>query len=533
LLSHSSAPFYGSPEVELRSTATAASPQVDIKIDVAKSFASPEPHNEFREDSGHMLETNLSTLLKASSDGDAQNEELPDYMIGRLVVDTELERNLLMKPFHEIALFTGSQTSQVLGRRYQQIGTWKGLIRLLQSQESDPDSDLTVKEMLKPQALMLRLYILRGSHLMPKDRNGKCDPFLVLHVGKHTVSTRNRHLKETLDPGFFESFEIPITIPGDGQVLIEVFDCGLIRDDLIGSTLLDIEDRWFSKSWRSLLLKPVEVRTLHCPTSRASQGQLSLWFELLTLNEAKMKSMWNIKPPPPQPFELRVIIWGCRDIPNKDTATEANDMYVTCQPSLPGLKRQETDTHFRAHKGVGNFNWRMKWKLTLPIEPWPRLRFQVWDRDLVRSNEFICEATIAIKGLCKQTIKTGERTKIIIKGKERFWLEKMGNANEAPNSKTKGRMEISVELLPSELTEQLPAGFGRSSPNTNPVLPEPEGRLHWSLLMNPFALLRSLLGDRICFKLCLSVCCLLLVLASTFLGPMIVSNLVSSLLLPR
>jgi len=208
-------------------------------------------------------------------------------------------------------------------------------------------------------------------------------------------------------------------------------------------------------------------------------------------------------------------------------------MYVTCQPSVPGLKRQETDTHFRAHKGVGNFNWRMKWKLMLPVEPWPRLRFQVWDRDFVRSNEFICEAIIAIKDLCKQAIKKAERTKIMIKGKERFWLEKMGNVNEGSNAKTKGRMEISVELLPWELTEQLPAGFGRSSPNANPVLPEPEGRLHWSLLMNPFALLRALLGDRICFKLCLGVCCVLLVLASVFMGPMIVSNLVSSLLLPR
>lgn len=144
---------------------------------------------------------------------------------------------------------------------------------------------------------------------MPKDSDGKSDPYLIIRVGKNKVSTRSRHLSHTLDPGFFESFEIPVTIPGDGQITIDVFDWDGVGDDLIGSTLIDIEDRWFSKAWRVLPLKPLEIRTLHSPTSRASQGQLSLWVELLTLTDAKSKPMWNIKPPDPIAFELRVIIW--------------------------------------------------------------------------------------------------------------------------------------------------------------------------------------------------------------------------------
>jgi len=30
----------------------------------------------------------------------------------------------------------------------------------------------------------------------------------------------------------------------------------------VGSTTIDIEDRWFSKSWRKMAIKPLERRTL-------------------------------------------------------------------------------------------------------------------------------------------------------------------------------------------------------------------------------------------------------------------------------
>lgn len=251
-----------------------------------------------------------------------------------------------------------------------------------------------------------------------------------------------------------------------------------------------------------------------------------MWLDILSCLDSKRSPMINIKPPPPDPYELRVVIWGVRDMTIKDTFTNQNDLYVTCQPSVAGLKTQETDTHYRSKGGKGNFNWRMKWPLSLPPkkgQTWPRLRFQIWDKDFFSPNDSICETVISIKGLCKQALKAKDRTKIMIGGKEKIWLENLRHPNEPG---TQGRMEVSVELLPEHIAHQLPAGFGRGDPNQNPFLPPPEGRISLSLL-HPLDACRDLLGDRLFFKLCcgLLICTILGIAVSA--TPMIVSNVFS------
>ena len=43
-----------------------------------------------------------------------------------------------------------------------------------------------------------------------------------------------------------------------------------------------------------------------------------MWLDVMTPEEASMSPMLNIKPPPPEPFELRVIIWSVEDVPVMD-----------------------------------------------------------------------------------------------------------------------------------------------------------------------------------------------------------------------
>jgi hypothetical protein len=171
-------------------------------------------------------------------------------------------------------------------------------------------------------------------------------------------------------------------------------------------------------------MKPVEIRTLRSPVRSSSQGKLHLWIEVMTTTEAMKTPMLDIKPPPPEPYELRVVIWKARKITIKDTTTNQNDMFVTAQCSLSGGrnggKRLQTDTHLRSKGGKGEFvdshclhskffrlcctslktthtwhhirhtltlplydtvpptaawNWRMKFPLMLPTvdRQWPRL----------------------------------------------------------------------------------------------------------------------------------------------------------------
>jgi len=239
--------------------------------------------------------------------------------------------------------------------------------------------------------------------------------------------------------------------------------------------------------------------------------------EILDPFTARKTPMYDIKPPPPDPFEVRVIIWGTGEVTIKDSITEMNDLYVTGHCGVPSSAKQSTDCHYRAKKGKGNFNWRMKFPVALPMKQWPRLRLAIWDRDFLEANDAICEAVIPFKGLCKRALKKKDRVKIYMRGKDRFWMEQLRHPNFEGNQ---GKLEISIEIMPAAMAAQLPAGLGRSDPNLNPFLPEPEGRLNLSLL-HPFDMLKDLLGENLYGKLCGGCCCVALVGLMVLLGPFI------------
>eukprot|EP00463_Aulacantha_scolymantha_P000111 TRINITY_DN1063_c0_g1_i1.p1 TRINITY_DN1063_c0_g1~~TRINITY_DN1063_c0_g1_i1.p1 ORF type:complete len:119 (-),score=21.64 TRINITY_DN1063_c0_g1_i1:27-383(-) len=99
----------------------------------------------------------------------------------RLTIDDELEdqKDMFpnkMCPFEKIRIFTGQ------GDKRRQVGTFKGIIRV----DPDPNAEPPINsmELLTPEDLYVRLYILEGIRLMPKDTNGKNDPYLKIKLGK-------------------------------------------------------------------------------------------------------------------------------------------------------------------------------------------------------------------------------------------------------------------------------------------------------------------------------------------------------------
>src|SRR5207249_3381284 len=98
------------------------------------------------------------------------------------------------------------------------------------------------------------------------------------------------------------------------------------------------------------------------PSSKLPQGKLLCWVEILEASDAKRFPLLNIKPPAPLEYEMRVIIWQCKDVVNKDEVcvhfwcillnfnqiTDMNDLYCTAVIDGPGGSRQKTDTHLRA-----------------------------------------------------------------------------------------------------------------------------------------------------------------------------------------
>ena len=53
-----------------------------------------------------------------------------------------------------------------------------------------------------------------------------------------------------------------------------------------------------------------------------------------------------------------------------------------------------------------------------------------------------------------------------------------------------GKVLMSIEILHKSVADTLPAALGRSEPNAHPHLPEPEGRIDFTKMWNPFYMLR-------------------------------------------
>ena len=116
--------------------------------------------------------------------------------------------------------------------------------------------------------------------------------------------------------------EFVTTLPGPSQLEITLFDDDVLGKDPMGSTVIDLEDRWFSHEWRDVKKwggpgkKPIEHRQLYLPTSRTSQGSIRLWVDIMTKEEGMSNNIVDISRPPRVPYELRVVVWyGTTTIP--------------------------------------------------------------------------------------------------------------------------------------------------------------------------------------------------------------------------
>eukprot|EP01083_Nonionella_stella_P138040 420019_1 len=508
------------------------------------SFKSKEPKPHQEKDDYKTFDISKITEYK-------MDQNVESYMQNRKIIQNELENELDLNPFDTIRFFHGLS-------KKRRVGSFKGLISVTDSKKGSFKNEY-LKDMMKTTELYMRLYVLNGLRLRPRDigPRGKADPYLVIQFGNQKESTRKRYIKDCLEPAFYESFEFDVIIPGPSMLKIEVWDFDGIGDDLIGKTCIDIEDRWYSSTWRSLKKEtnntmPLEYRTLRMDSSPQEQGILQLWLEIITLNERKLNPLLNITPSPPEEYELRVIVWQCKNVAYHDEQTNANDLYITgslqCNSDneIENTNLQQTDVHFRSHNGEGCFNWRFKFPLLLPkqkFSQYPQLKLQIWDKDYFSPSDNISECVLPLAWFLRFVELNAKETrcKMVCGDDEKLWIDLNGEKYDMNDGKSsisdalkqkveglfgeklgKGQILISMEVLSNEYVQLLPAGCGRDAPNMNPFLSDPTGR-HQFDLFHPFDALKSILGERLCAKLCFFCCWIVCIAFLLFITPNLVS----------
>ena len=158
--------------------------------------------------------------------------------------------------------------------------------------------------------------MINGYDLASRDNGSPSDPYLILKCNGKTFNERDIYQLDTSEPDFYKRYEFEGVFPGSTPLEIGAWDFDhIFGDDLIGTTIVDLEDRYFSMEWQNLLNKPIESRQLYCPSSEVSQGVLRMWIQLNSVNLPPDKATkWDISQKPPEMFEVRICALNCKDV---------------------------------------------------------------------------------------------------------------------------------------------------------------------------------------------------------------------------
>jgi len=97
--------------------------------------------------------------------------------------------------------------------------------------------------------------------LASRDIGGASDPYVKISCGEEEFSERDNYALDEPSPFFGKHYDFPVVFPGCPPVRVDIMDYDdLFGDDLIGTSWIDMEDRYFLPEWRALADKPVEFR---------------------------------------------------------------------------------------------------------------------------------------------------------------------------------------------------------------------------------------------------------------------------------
>lgn len=312
---------------------------------------------------------------------------------------------LYKKPF----LFDADKLASAVERQKFEVELRKLKVEHLQISKHlvNLNSDEILKRaLMSVSKCIVRFYAVSGYDMSSRDNGSASDTYLKLACNGKVYSERDHYQLDEPNPDFYKSYDFEAYMPGSSPLTIQVWDYDMIfGDEVVGTTKVDLEDRYFSLEWNSLQIKPIEYRQLYHPSSSMSQGVVKCWLEIVPCDipPEEAPPEWEIAPKPPAHLEVRVVIGNCEEVPMVD-AEGCTDAYLR---GFFDTKEdvQETDTHFRNSDGKPDFQYRLVYRIQYPRKV-TKFTIQLYDADFFSSNDMIGENSVDISNLLEDVSLT-------------------------------------------------------------------------------------------------------------------------------
>jgi len=355
----------------------------------------------------------------------------------------------------------------------------------------------THKDEVLSKPIRLRIYFYQG--ICIKGGPKKVDPYLSFQVGDGSVNDMKEEVRlgNNMPSWGGMSRELDIELPAAGRLEVTMLDLPDAIDkvtnsimgetNIIGSTVIDLEDRWHWNVWKNYSRykkapDPKETRPLKVPGKTfENNGSLEIRIEMF---KTEMASEYRPAPPLAQAastVEIRVVIWSCTGVKLVDgghidakigtklVCDEYNEKVIEHQLCS---EIQYTDVHRNCVDGAPEFNWRVIYPdidMSKEKNKNCRLKFQLYDDNLVSSDIYVGEVEIDIVQFAAKVARTQETIKI----------EKNKLACTKKDEVTNENVNVGVIIIDLEIMAQAEADGkrnapGRGEPNEHPSLTTPE-----------------------------------------------------------
>ncbi|XP_063717173.1 dysferlin-like isoform X4 [Symsagittifera roscoffensis] len=206
-----------------------------------------------------------------------------------------------------------------------------------------------------PKEVVIRIYIIKATGLQPMDDNGKADPYIYIECGKQEVNDVENYSPNTLDPMFGRMFEMTVTLPVEKDLKVAIWDWDAIgANDLIGETVIDLEDRYLSKHralcgipksykikghnlWRDCQT-PKEILEWYCLRNNITEPLWNSTTEVVVNRFRYTLATFEKQPPEPVdeygPEDERLALHVLNQLDLVKEHVERRSLYAATQPNL-------------------------------------------------------------------------------------------------------------------------------------------------------------------------------------------------------